>query len=196
MTLLLPAGLRWMPLHLIDDKSTLVQVMACCRQATSHYRSQCWPRSMPQGITIGLNELCVATRLWSIQNPAHDETTPLESRQYSLIGTQTKSVWHACIHFREIIGVFFQWEAWNCEIKKNGSFFRHAWIIMHKCILALPYIRNNEKYDGCTSKKCLEFDAVILIFTKNGTLSYVTKKRVFASKGVVYWALQLAISVE
>ena len=28
------------------DKSTLVQVMAWCHQATSHYLSQCWPRSM------------------------------------------------------------------------------------------------------------------------------------------------------
>ena len=28
-----------------DDKSTLVQVMAWCRQATSHYLNQCWPRS-------------------------------------------------------------------------------------------------------------------------------------------------------
>ena len=34
------------------DKSTLVQVMARCRQATSHYLSQCWPRSKsPHGIT-------------------------------------------------------------------------------------------------------------------------------------------------
>ena len=32
-------------------KPTLVQVMAWCRQATSHYLSQCWPRSMlPYGI--------------------------------------------------------------------------------------------------------------------------------------------------
>ena len=45
-------ALRWMPLDLIDDKSTLVQVMAWCRQATSHYLSQCWPRSLsPYGIT-------------------------------------------------------------------------------------------------------------------------------------------------
>ena len=35
-----------MSLDLIDDQSTLVQVMACCRQATSHYLSQCWPRSL------------------------------------------------------------------------------------------------------------------------------------------------------
>ena len=41
-----------MPLDLTDDKSTLVQVMAWCRQATSHYLSQCWPRSpLPYGVT-------------------------------------------------------------------------------------------------------------------------------------------------
>ena len=35
-------ALRWMPQDFTDDKSTLVQVMAWCRQATSHYLSQCW----------------------------------------------------------------------------------------------------------------------------------------------------------
>ena len=45
-------ALRWMPLDLTDDKSTLVQVMAWCCQATSHYLSQCWPRFMsPYGVT-------------------------------------------------------------------------------------------------------------------------------------------------
>ena len=45
-------ALIWMSLDFIDDQSTLVQVMAWCRQATSHYLSQCWPRSMsPYGIT-------------------------------------------------------------------------------------------------------------------------------------------------
>ena len=45
-------ALRWMSLDLTDDKSTLVQVMAWCRQATSHYLSQCWPSSMsPYGVT-------------------------------------------------------------------------------------------------------------------------------------------------
>ena len=44
-------ALRWMPLDFTDDKSTLVQVMAWCRQATSHCLSQCWPRSMsPYGV--------------------------------------------------------------------------------------------------------------------------------------------------
>ena len=41
-----------MSLDCTDDQSTLVQVMAWCRQATSHYLSQCWPRSIsPYGIT-------------------------------------------------------------------------------------------------------------------------------------------------
>ena len=45
-------ALRWIPLDLTDDMSTLVQVMAWCRQASSHYLSQCWSRSQsPYGVT-------------------------------------------------------------------------------------------------------------------------------------------------
>ena len=44
-------ALRWMPQDLTDDKSTLVQVMAWCHQATSHYLSQCWLSSLlPYGV--------------------------------------------------------------------------------------------------------------------------------------------------
>ena len=38
---------RWISLNPIDV-STLVQAMAWCQQATSHYLSQCWPRSLLQ----------------------------------------------------------------------------------------------------------------------------------------------------
>ena len=45
-------ALIWMSVDFTDDQSTLVQVMAWCCQATSHYLSQCWPRSMSlNGIT-------------------------------------------------------------------------------------------------------------------------------------------------
>ena len=45
-------ALIWMSLYFTDDQSTLVQVMAWCHQATSHYLSQCWPRSLsPYGVT-------------------------------------------------------------------------------------------------------------------------------------------------
>ena len=44
--------LIWMSLDFTDDQSTLVQVMAWCRQATSHYLNQCWLRSKPPyGVT-------------------------------------------------------------------------------------------------------------------------------------------------
>ena len=43
--------LSWMSLNFSDDQSRLVQVMAWCRQATSHYLNQCWHRSLsPYGI--------------------------------------------------------------------------------------------------------------------------------------------------
>ena len=44
-------ALIWMSLDFTDDQSTLVQVMAWCCQATSHYVSQSWPRSLsPFGV--------------------------------------------------------------------------------------------------------------------------------------------------
>ena len=43
--------LKWMPMEFTDGKLTLVQVMAWCRQATSHYLRQCWPWSLsPYGV--------------------------------------------------------------------------------------------------------------------------------------------------
>ena len=45
-------ALIWVSLDHTCDKSTLVQVMAWCRQATSHYLGQCWSISMsPYGVT-------------------------------------------------------------------------------------------------------------------------------------------------
>ena len=46
------SALRWMPHELTNGKSTLVQVMAWCHQAASHYLNQCWSRFMsPYGVT-------------------------------------------------------------------------------------------------------------------------------------------------
>ena len=45
------SALRWMSHKLIDEKSILVQVMAWCRKAASHYLNQCWPWFMsPYGV--------------------------------------------------------------------------------------------------------------------------------------------------
>ena len=50
-------ALLWMSLDLTDNKPTLVQVMACCHQATSRYLSHCWPRSLSHIVSLGPNEL-------------------------------------------------------------------------------------------------------------------------------------------
>ena len=51
-------ALWWMPQDLTDGKSTLVQVTAWCRQATSYCLSQCWPRSMsPYDVTWPLSQI-------------------------------------------------------------------------------------------------------------------------------------------
>ena len=39
-------ALKWMPRNLTNKKWTLVQIMAWCHQATSHYTGQSWPRSL------------------------------------------------------------------------------------------------------------------------------------------------------
>ena len=45
-------ALTWKPQDLTDDKSSLVQLMAWYRQATSHYLNQSWPSSLsPYGVT-------------------------------------------------------------------------------------------------------------------------------------------------
>ena len=70
-----------MSLDLTDDKSTLVQVMAWCRQATSHYLSQCWPRSLsPYGVTRPqwikfVSTSCETPIRWMPQNTFDDKST-------------------------------------------------------------------------------------------------------------------------
>ena len=56
-----------MPQSLTNEKSTLVQVMDWCWQATSHNLSQCWPRSMsPYDITRWqwVNSLGPSDAIW------------------------------------------------------------------------------------------------------------------------------------
>ena len=58
-------ALGWILQDHTDDKSTLVQVMAWCRQATSHFLSQCWPSFMSSyGITRPQWVKGLSCRLW------------------------------------------------------------------------------------------------------------------------------------
>ena len=122
-------ALRWRSLDFSDDKSTLVQVMAWCRQATSHYLNQSWPRSLtPYGITrpqwvkdrylehfqwscpqtnaTRPNELHVNAGLGnglvvSGNKPSREPMLTRFISQYGFIGTMTKdhSKWYSCSLF-------------------------------------------------------------------------------------------------
>ena len=76
-------ALIWTSLDHIYGKSTLVQVMAWCRQATSHYLSQCWPRSLsPYGATRPqwVNSLQPSNAIWGHRYGLalyHNSTKPL-----------------------------------------------------------------------------------------------------------------------
>ena len=55
-----------MPLDLTDDKSTLVQALACCHQATSHTWANADPDLCHQMASLGLNEL---KKMGSLRHP-------------------------------------------------------------------------------------------------------------------------------
>ena len=79
-----------MPLGLGNDKSTLVQVMAWCRQATSHYLSQCWPRFMsPYGVTRPQWVNVIYVSLWYFL--IIEESTWCLLVAWSLFGTRTSA---------------------------------------------------------------------------------------------------------
>ena len=79
---------RWMSWDLPNGKSTLVQVMAWCRQATSHYLSQCWPRSVsPYGVTRAQWVNCLIPQRWlknscSVSYPRLNKALANERRRY------------------------------------------------------------------------------------------------------------------
>ena len=56
----------WMSKDLTDDKSTLVQVMACFHQVTSHYLSQGWPISL---LPYGINRPHCVNSFWEYMWP-------------------------------------------------------------------------------------------------------------------------------
>ena len=62
-------ALRWMPQKTSADKSPLVQVMAWCWQATSHYLNQWWPSFV---LPLGLKQYAQPTIWYDTRYDAHD----------------------------------------------------------------------------------------------------------------------------
>ena len=87
-------ALIWISQVLIDDKSTLVQVMAWCRQATSHYLSQCWPGYMsPYGITRPWWVNYPGVSCWPFTIMLSDQLNDICNHQYC----QTSNISHTLV---------------------------------------------------------------------------------------------------
>ena len=144
-------ALRWMPLDLTDDKSTLVQVMAWCRQATSHYLSQCWLRSMspigvirPQSVNCGLVASYVFVNITYGNGLLPDSTinhipqAMLRSRQLHTIQYIAPKFWIQCKRFhprncilkwRLQMSTILFWSEWATAVLdcwKESFFFSFA----------------------------------------------------------------------
>ena len=77
------SALRWMSWDLPEDKSTMVEVMDWCCQATIHYLSQFWPRSLsPYGVT---------RPQWVKVNPEADYKNTVRNLRYKFLLKINKS---------------------------------------------------------------------------------------------------------
>ena len=99
-----------MPLDLADDKSTLVQVKAWCRQATSHYLSQCWLGSLlPYG---------VARPQWV--NLTWDVRVSVTSESKAFLFFAASSV-RCSIRSESSLILASSWRAYFCSVMESSS---------------------------------------------------------------------------
>ena len=114
-----------MSLDLTDNKSTLVQVMAWCPQATSLYLSQCWPRSLsPYGVT---RPQWVKFSPKSSQKAPH--SLPVRARYWvSCVGSNSSfiSCIAVCMLYKEVLWAYV---GWNKIFFKKYRFFHHIEMI-------------------------------------------------------------------
>ena len=117
-------ALIWMSLDHTNSKSILVQVMAWCRQAPSHYLSQCWPRSQS---TYGITRPQWVNRFKQIH-------------QYSLRQT----------YWGHISGTEVHWEKWLPFCRRHFYkciFWNYFFVVLLKILLFYDaYVVNQHQY--------------------------------------------------
>ena len=134
------------------DKSTLVQVMAWCRQATSHYLSQCWPRSLsPYGVTrpqwVKMNAYFMGHTVLNYMNPGYFTL--------AAIYLKLQQIAHVSAHFRYSLGA----SVISTHIKTEGLYVKITIINQLKrlCIPDCAYTRAANQYGisvFCTDFTC------------------------------------------
>ena len=125
-----------MSLNFTEDKSTLVQVMAWCRQATSHYLNQCWPRSKsPYGVTrpqwvnpSGAEIMIFQAKL--INTMAADVLAPSVARSSATMALTMQHKWILVAEGFQILVPSPYWEMSNKSSQRlpNTPICHHQWM--------------------------------------------------------------------
>ena len=119
-----------MPQDLTDDKSTLAQVMAWCRQATSHYLSHCWPRSMSPNV---ISRPQWVNSLRPVQIGWHFAVF-----SKAFIQKETFVFWYIKNHWNLIrqaqLTISHHWLRWWVGAKQLPSHYLNQWWIIEWCI--------------------------------------------------------------
>ena len=118
-----------MPLNLTDDKSTLVQVMAWCRQATSHYLSQCWTRSLsPYGVArpqwVNMLKWWISSLITSIPSFKKESSSALLKASRLCIeyfGRPAQNSWTSYSNHSPVT-----WASWHLKSPANGLFVQQS----------------------------------------------------------------------
>ena len=117
--------LRWMPPDLTDDKLTVVQIMAWCRQAPSHYLSQCCPDLCRQMASLGRNEFWIIYLQETLHSPFRRLANTLLSGVPDYFGRNKILSGYDLSHYQVphcILRVFFYF-VWFVFIHHNFQFY-------------------------------------------------------------------------
>ena len=134
-----------MSLDLTDDKSTLVQEMAWCRQATSHYLSQCCPVFCRHMVSLGPNELRPEGRIrllahYNIIKSFIMQSYLKASTYQMLVRYIYICVWHMCLTLNKFSKLFFTQYIGLCVFSLPIS---HV-MIVRVCVLDLINVIKSE----------------------------------------------------
>ena len=119
-SILCKIDLRWKPQDLTDGYWTLVQVMASCLMAPSHFLCQCWPNLCHHMASLGHNEFIMVTpvpmmRPWGIWENVH---TNFQNKAVYISWDLPCFAWPICLYSLHI-----SWGTW-------GPFYKHGLILI------------------------------------------------------------------
>ena len=131
----------WDKWDLTDDKSILVQVMAWCHQAPSHYLSQCWPSSMSRyGVTrpqwVKKNKNIISYQYFTVYSFSFVTLTEFAASE-PVPGFNDGTLMLAFMDLRQLLDLFLSWD-WTTYLADYGKdTSRYLRVSPNTCIIML-----------------------------------------------------------